>query len=496
MLSSHICFNDDDEIVPPTGSLTTVARAAATAAARVRISDVGVTQMQSTSSDKESDEEVSEEENNGDPNWDSGTEDTNDDDDDDGTDDNGEATDDDDDEDDAITSKCKKTHQQYSTLVDMSVHVKLRKHMMVGNDVPLPEFTTLVGRVSKFIGWIMLTEKVSQALATARMFSTPSVFIRYVLVLRGDLHLKAGTVYNILLDFIRFAKYMAVFEQTDTVTALILFENQLKVFSKKKKHDVHSRGDIDALTLAKRWPPGGKRELYDIMLKCKPAVEEILQQGVDGDSLSRGDLTAANDFCVTMLFIGNPQSRSKALTRMSVDSLPELKREHCVMSTEFKTRRSFGYQPIHCNDESYAYLEAYVTYIRPLLLGSAHCNTLFVNGNQSSFKDVGFCLTRFFKANSEYHITTTSLRSMFETEADAAMRDGKLTPAEVANVTRNNQHSAATSRAYYLKTAAAESGKEAVSVHDKLYSTGTKLASPVVRRSDDEPYTPTSLKDD
>jgi hypothetical protein len=109
-----------------------------------------------------------------------------------------------------------------------------------------------------------------------------------------------------------------------------------------------------------------------------------------------------------------------------------------------------------------------------------HCDSLFVNLKGMPHQDIGICVTRLYREISDYHITTTTLRSLFETEASEAMGCGNLSPADCAEVIRNNGHSSATAHNHYLKRKAEDAGRKAMEVHKILYGADDGFQSPAV----------------
>ena len=378
----------------------------------------------------------------------------------------------------------------------MDLFTHLQNHMQIANEVPDSEFKTFLGRVADYIGWIMHEQTLSQGQAIDTIFEQPTTFIRYLPVLKGKYSLKSGTVYNILLDLSRFAQYMTVYEQRDAQRALILFDQQRKIANKKKKKDIKARLTVENLEKEMKWPAGGKKELYELLLKSQRSVDGIYQLLIDGGIVANADIGFAGDWTASLLFVDNPQGRSRAITMMPFACLPTLKAQQLWTSADFKTQETFGYQTVMCNAKTFPYLEAYYQYIRPLRVQSGHCATFFVNTEGSTYQNVGVCLTRTFKAISPYHITSGALRSLFETEVAVGHETGLLTAGEVASATRNNQHSSATSHNFYLKRRACDEGRKAAMVHEKLYGKASGnnvdgvITSPGFHRASDPPYSP------
>jgi hypothetical protein len=388
---------------------------------------------------------------------------------------------------------------QYIANADMTLFEHFETHMLNTLEVPNSAYKTLLGRIAGYIGWLMHEDSVSQRQAVDIIFETPMVFLRYLNVLKVDYKYKWSTVYNLLVDLTQFAEYIEVYEGRSTQAALIVFAKQRKNAGGKKRKEIRSSHTVDKLLEAKKWPAGGMRELQDILLKKQPSVDRIINRAIADEMVALSDLVFVNNWVISMLFLLNPQGRQKAITALSVDNLPELMADGLTTSSEFKTQLTYGYQAITCNALTLKYLALYVKYFRPLLLvhNSAPCFTVFVNTQGKSFQDSGKCLTSFFSAWSSLHITTGTLRSIYETEVEVAQEEGLINAAEAASVIRNNQHSSEVSRSSYLKRHACDAARTSASVHDKLYREAKSfMVSPVFPRATDPPYTPPLHDDD
>jgi hypothetical protein len=60
-------------------------------------------------------------------------------------------------------------------------------------------------------------------------------------------------------------------------------------------------------------------------------------------------------------------------------------------------------------------------------------------------------VTRYFEKNISCHVTTTSIRSLIETEAEKMKAEGKITQSEREAVSTINGHSSKTTEDYYVK---------------------------------------------
>ena len=373
---------------------------------------------------------------------------------------------------------------RFRQTVDMSHFCSLHAHLASINHLESNAITTLAGRVAEYIGWVMDAEHVDQPAAVDIILTKPLTAIKYFGVLKGDYGLKPLTIYNTCLDFTRWAKYLAIYEDSFITPLLIVLQDHQKLENRHGRRQQSDRYSIEHLRANQQWPAGGKKELSRLLLKQKSVVDRIIQKAINGALIPDQDLIFVNDWVVSHVFVENPQGRSNAITTMPVTDIDALGGGQAT-STQFKTRRTFGSQSINCNPVTYEYMKAYVAHIRPhLLLRSRTSTELFLNVNGVKHKDVGLCVTRFFRSVSSYHITVTTLRSLFETEARDAVDCGRLTQEECADVIRNSGHSTATSNQHYLKRQAEAAGRNAMATHTKLYGTDCNKAAPPQPRYD------------
>jgi hypothetical protein len=285
--------------------------------------------------------------------------------------------------------------------------------------------------------------------------------------------LKNGTIYNTLFDIGRWAKYLSIYERLSVNSLLLILTEQQKIENKKKKVDVRLRLSRENLMDNLQWPENGMQELCDILMKQRTRVDRTMKNGAEGNCVKDVAIGFAKDWIVSLLFVINPQGRAQAISQLSVkDSKVLCRSGGQVTSAQFKTRATYGSQAINCNPVTKEYIRGYVNHIRPYCLsGTSQSDVLFLKLNGTPHQDIGACVTRIFHQISKYHITTTVLRSMFETEVADAMDNGTVTKDEMSSVIRNNGHSSATFRHHYLKRKSEAAGNDAVMVHNKMYHT-------------------------
>jgi hypothetical protein len=103
-----------------------------------------------------------------------------------------------------------------------------------------------------------------------------------------------------------------------------------------------------------------------------------------------------------------------------------------------------------------------------------------MNGLQHG--NVGKCVTRFFESQTEYHVITTTIRSMFETETSEGVGIGLIKLHEGNTVHCNSGHSFRTAQHHYLKQKAETTASQAMATHEKLYNLHRTLGPPTPSR--------------
>ncbi len=130
-------------------------------------------------------------------------------------------------------------------------------------------------------------------------------------------------------------------------------------------------------------------------------------------------------------------------------------------SSCFKTNYKYGYQAISVCEETKKLLKLYLMYLRPKAAkGNRRLiqpkSKLFLTFDGDSDRKIGRKVTKFFEDKNGLHMTTTHIRSLFETTAEAALLRGDITASQRASVSSINGHSSAVVKDYYLKVRTAK----------------------------------------
>jgi hypothetical protein len=175
------------------------------------------------------------------------------------------------------------------------------------------------------------------------------------------------------------------------------------------------------------------------------------------------------------LYVFSVQGRISGIEDVKYGQAEELMKHGQVLSDKFKTYSKFTYQPVTLSSTSLKLLEIYLMVFRPKISngrrdgpfdslwltydGDAEDNLgnvvesiyISMNFNIDFYYIVGKSVTRYFERNISCHVTSTSIRSLIETEAEIMKDEGKITLTERNAVSTINGHSSKTTEDYYVK---------------------------------------------
>jgi hypothetical protein len=165
----------------------------------------------------------------------------------------------------------------------------------------------------------------------------------------------------------------------------------------------------------------------------------------------------------------------------------------------------FIQQPVTISQTAKRLLTKYITLIRPIIRSRCreepnNMDKLFLDFEGKPHLRLGRLVTQYFssKQGGYHHITTTSLRSLVETQATILQKAGSISSGDLASIQNINGHSAQTSEEFYVKNRVF-SDVEAGNKVFKLFSSPIPLVPtmPVAEYNDDdeEPFAPMQSND-
>jgi hypothetical protein len=286
---------------------------------------------------------------------------------------------------------------------------------------------------------------------------------------------KAATVSNYIEDILFFVNWFVVFRVSEleayplscsTLHSIsVVVKAMRKVYYKKRKADFNREANsIEDLIAALKWPANGIADLYDACVKQLPWLERVINEESTGSKLTYDNFM---ELLCASAYSSSVQGRVHAIDGLKCQSLGTMLTSDAVMSSSFKTSRSFGLQPVTVSPLFRHLLNIYVTHFRPKHFGLAPGDSLFVSLNNKAIR-VGTMVIRFFRRTLGLHITTTRVRAIVETSSEQLRENGDITEADRTSILNINGHSGATADKHYVKKTRMGDVSNAQHVFDKL----------------------------
>jgi hypothetical protein len=218
-----------------------------------------------------------------------------------------------------------------------------------------------------------------------------------------------------------------------------------------KRIKIHmSENSIELLIQRREWPEGGLAQLQSTIRGDMDWVYKMMRH-------LRGPTNKAqyNRFMNQLsasIYCFSSQGRISAINDLKYSQAAELFQEGVVLSTKFKTRTKFGYQPVTLppDKESTVLMKAYVTLVRPKLLMGLD-DPLFINYGGTAKYDIAKGVRNYFSQTLNLHLHTNRIRSIVETQMQDLLEEGIITPLQKSAIEHVNGHDSETTRDYYVK---------------------------------------------
>jgi hypothetical protein len=224
------------------------------------------------------------------------------------------------------------------------------------------------------------------------------------------------------------------------------------LMSECRAHRKRHRSDnatIQQLQKSKHLPAGGLPEFRQLF---GPAIAEILEAATA--------LKLAINICLhqrllsTMfaaMYVFSAQGRIGAFSGLKFSQVEELLNRSFVVSDKFKTRSTYGYQPIIVPREVQPMLMLYLE-VRASIIGSTAsvAPELFLNIKGEAVINAGRLVANFFSLRG-YNTTSNDLRALMEMSTRNALNNNQITREQSQAHQLINGHSSATTEDFYLK---------------------------------------------
>ena len=274
--------------------------------------------------------------------------------------------------------------------------------------------------------------------------------------------LSASTVLNNLNAMSAGAKWLVFYsdliesEPRDVAAFMETLKQHRRVYQKKK---AESKGNfsVQSAVAERTWPAGGIEELQAI---CKQRGDEfmVLHGNKMLHELDKKIFREGQRLTFAHMYVFAPQGRKSGIADVKSHQYDDLKDIGHALSEEFKTRLSHKYQAILNTEEIQPWLELQHLWrarpVRNLIdkIGDAAIpDHFFLDWEGKPIGDkVGSDVTSFFRPHG-LHMTTTAIRSLVETCVDQRERNGIISHAQRAAVSKVNTHSSRVTQDYYVR---------------------------------------------
>ncbi len=158
---------------------------------------------------------------------------------------------------------------------------------------------------------------------------------------------------------------------------------------------------------------------------------------------------------VVLLYVSAPQGRIEGIATLKLQHLGELKVKGYALNRQFKTAKQFMFQPVILSDLARPMIQLYLEHVRPMVVPATRAlhpgDALWLNFEGEPYVNIGRLPLEYFRDQMGLRITTTTLRSMLETETQQKKDAGLITDAERDAICTVVGHSNATAHDYYVR---------------------------------------------
>ena len=243
---------------------------------------------------------------------------------------------------------------------------------------------------------------------------------------------------------------------------------------------------VETMIYQRRLPVGGLAELQNVLLKDLEYYQSIQScPAVDPISYAWMLQTLSASFYVTA-----PNGRQGGIQTLQLSHLQDLEEMGVACSSKFKTQSSHHFQPVLLSPQCKVFLMAYLRYFRPSVLPSHHTpdrdDALFLNFDGRPTRAIGRLVTAYYRRKLGITLTTTTIRSMLETAAAGALREGVITTGMRNAVAAVNGHSLSMANSTYVRNNKRDDAAFAMKAFNLLKENTLPVAGLVVGATGDD----------
>jgi hypothetical protein len=361
-----------------------------------------------------------------------------------------------------------------------TVHYKRYLMTPMGGKFQEAQANQAIHQVTSWIQWTFQETKRRQMVEGEIEKFVKRVIIRKVGLLNGWCdavceELKASTVINYLNAVAKFAEWYTSFNPAhlrhlrgaDYLGFLGVVKMMRKELVKARKREDSPKtmqDEVFKLHLPEDGLPALQAEVLKDYERLKTELEE------KNGRVRKGIYNEFIQLVIAAFYVLMPQGRVGGFESLTMEHVDDLISQGHTMSTTFKTRAKYGYQPIIATELAIEILGVYVDVLRPVAVRNFEPTKeqATVSDNlwltfQGKPDKVGRRVTDFFQRTMKLHVTTTAIRALVETEVRNAQLRGDIDAEGREAVHNVNGHTGAVVKDFYLRhdrTADARKAKE------------------------------------
>ena len=246
----------------------------------------------------------------------------------------------------------------------------------------------------------------------------------------------------------------------------IVFEKMRAAYSKQRRIE-ESVGfeDIDDLISNGKWPVNGFSDLNRAVIEEAQYFIKLIRN--DDFVLTKKIYSDFMRLLCGSFYGTSIQGRINGIRNLTLKQVKLLLKDDFALSKDFKTVKTFGFQPISSSPVCKVLLKYLLLYLRPAHFDKSDHAYLFVSWHGNRI-DVGKFVSKFFRVKLGIRINTTRIRAIVETSAEDLHLNGTISSADRASVLAVNGHSEKIMKRHYLKRSRIQDAMNVKSVLCKL----------------------------
>lgn len=240
-----------------------------------------------------------------------------------------------------------------------------------------------------------------------------------------------------------------------------------KCYSAAKKKQYANMKSYAQYVHDRKAPVGGLPELYSVVKSKLPWVQELVKQ----NEITEDDYRDFMRVFSAAIYVCAPNGRPQALNTLTMKQGRELSDAGLCLSSIFKTKHKYHYQPVQIYGMSGHMLDTYLKTIRPFAARGRNCDNdadLLMIMYDGRAADVGKLVSAFFEQEKCMSTNVTIIRTLLNTHSMDLYNEGKINQEQYNAVCNVNGHSSEIADNHYYLLQADKEAANAMQVFHQI----------------------------